>query len=257
MKTRDMRCSMTMKIYENMTIDQKTRTCKVIPWNLCCLFNPISLRTRHWSKQPEAFPPFPDLHEFALPGRSAYDPWAALTGRCRKADHDHDMCLWCLELKELLGSTSFKQKRGLLKVRTAKHPRSLWCLFALHPPPGEENPLYAAVSWLHLPPINYDGCFTSGTSGPEFTSIWAGKPYDSKDAWKTSTGSIWSQSWKNTWESVFCMSSFHRMLFLQVSLGSILSLLLAGCLGRYCMQLLNEQYHSLKKNQTFIEQLQG
>jgi hypothetical protein len=53
------------------------------------------------------------------------------------------------------------------------------------------------------------------------------------------------------------MSSFHRMLFLQVSLGSILSLLLAGCLGRYCMQLLNEQYHSLKKNQTFIEQLQG
>jgi uncharacterized membrane protein YczE len=47
------------------------------------------------------------------------------------------------------------------------------------------------------------------------------------------------------------------MLFLQVSLGSILSLLLAGCLVRYCMQLLNEQYHSLKKNQTFIEQLQG
>jgi hypothetical protein len=31
MKTRDMLCSMTMKIYENMTIDQKTRTCKVIP----------------------------------------------------------------------------------------------------------------------------------------------------------------------------------------------------------------------------------
>lgn len=61
----------------------------------------------------------------------------------------------------------------------------------------------------------------------------------------------------NLMESVFCMSSFHRMLFLQVSLGSILSLLLAGCLGRYCMQLLNEQYHSLKKNQTFIEQLQG
>ena len=61
----------------------------------------------------------------------------------------------------------------------------------------------------------------------------------------------------NLMESVFCMSSFHRMLFLQVSLDSILSLLLAGCLGRYCMQLLNEQYHSLKKNQTFIEQLQG
>ena len=43
----------------------------------------------------------------------------------------------------------------------------------------------------------------------------------------------------------------------EVSFGSILSLLLAGCLGRYCMQLLNDQYHALKKNQTFIEQLQG
>ena len=43
----------------------------------------------------------------------------------------------------------------------------------------------------------------------------------------------------------------------EVSFGSVLSLLLAGCLGRYCLQLLKDQFHSLKKNQTFIEQLQG
>eukprot|EP00435_Cladocopium_sp_Y103_P056268 s1198_g18.t6 len=65
------------------------------------------------------------------------------------------------ESKQTMTTTGF----GI--ERTAQ---SLWCLFALHPPPGEENPLYAAVS-----------------------------------------------------------------------LGSILSLLLAGCLGRYSMQLLNEQ----------------
>ena len=42
-----------------------------------------------------------------------------------------------------------------------------------------------------------------------------------------------------------------------VSVGSVLVMLLSACLGRYCLQLLAEQWRSLKKNQTFIEQLQG
>ncbi|CAK9009603.1 Palmitoyltransferase ZDHHC3 (Acyltransferase ZDHHC3) (GABA-A receptor-associated membrane protein 1) (Golgi-specific DHHC zinc finger protein) (Zinc finger DHHC domain-containing protein 3) (DHHC-3) [Durusdinium trenchii] len=105
--------------------------------------------------------------------------------RCiRKMDHH---CMW---MNNCIGGNN--QKHFILFLSyTSLHclgvvPVSLWCLFALHPPPGEEIPLYAAVSF-----------------------------------------------------------------------GSVLSLLLAGCLGRYCLQLLKDQFHSLKKNQTFIEQLQG
>lgn len=63
--------------------------------------------------------------------------------------------------------------------------------------------------------------------------------------------------------SLWCLLALHpaaneeNKLYAVVSAGSILVILFSACLGRYCLQLLAEQWRSLKKNQTFIEQLQG
>lgn len=77
---------------------------------------------RHWSQQPEALPALSDLHELALSGCSACESLSALRYLPIKA-----------------------KKKMIHRSEKPKKLRSLWCLFALHPPPGEEKPLYAAA----------------------------------------------------------------------------------------------------------------
>ena len=54
--------------------------------------------------------------------------------------------LWVFVSAEIPTNQRIKAKEKMIqRSEKPKKLRSLWCLFALHPPPGEEKPLYAAA----------------------------------------------------------------------------------------------------------------
>ena len=120
-----------------------------------------------------------------------------------------------------------QKKSGLVDLIRLVHPRSLWCLFALHPPPGEEKPLYAVVPQLNAGRLvgkklrtgtvkmegSWRRCRTSSSAKQDWTtgyagvfmlSRWASAPFCrccSLDAWAATACSCWMNSigpWRRT-----------------------------------------------------------